>query len=136
MIDLLVKDLDKEMTESETSEKDAQSDYEELMKDSADKRALDSATLAEKVSAKASLEKDLQAQKEAKASATSELMATLEWIASLHGECDWLLKYYDVRAEARTGEIDALKKAKDVLSGADYSLLQRGAQKSFLAHSK
>ncbi len=38
--------------------------------------------------------------------------------------CDWLLKYYDVRKEARASEIDALGKAKAVLSGADYSLLQ------------
>merc|ERR1719221_1746187 len=30
MIDLLVKDLDKEMTEAETSEKDAQADYKEM----------------------------------------------------------------------------------------------------------
>ena len=33
-----------------------------------------------------------------------------------------------VRKEARAGEIDALKKAKAVLSGADYSLLQVKAQ--------
>ena len=30
----------------------------------------------------------------------------------------------EVRKEARAGEIDAIKKAKAVLSGADYSLLQ------------
>merc|ERR1712217_834884 len=41
MIDLLVKDLDKEMTEAETTEKDAQADYEEMMADSADKRTAD-----------------------------------------------------------------------------------------------
>merc|ERR1719331_750239 len=34
MIDTLVRDLDKEMTESETEEKDAQSDYEDMMRDS------------------------------------------------------------------------------------------------------
>jgi len=48
-------------------------------------------------------------------------MGTEKAIANLHGECDWLLKYFDVRKEARTGEIDSLKKAKDVLNGADYS---------------
>merc|ERR1719356_2124123 len=35
MIDLLIKDLDKEMTEAETSEKDAQADYKDMMADSA-----------------------------------------------------------------------------------------------------
>merc|ERR550532_2511161 len=48
MVNLLVKDLDKEMTEAETAEKDAQADYEALMADSADKRKADSASLTEK----------------------------------------------------------------------------------------
>merc|ERR1719329_1624222 len=53
-----------------------------------------------------------------------ELMATVEYIGQLHGECDWLIKYFDVRKEARTGEIEVLGKAKAVLNGADYSLMQ------------
>ena len=32
-----------------------------------------------------------------------------------------------MRREARSGEIDAITKAKAVLSGADYALLQTGA---------
>ena len=51
-------------------------------------------------------------------------MATEEYISQLHAECDWLIQYFDVRKEARTGEIDALGKAKAVLSGADFSLGQ------------
>lgn len=122
---LLIKDLDKDLTEAETTEKDSQANYEELMRDSAQKRALDSTTLTDKTSTKASVEGDLEAQAGAKASATKELMATFEYIQSLHGECDFLLQYFDVRKEARAGEVDALGKAKDVLSGADYSLLQQ-----------
>merc|ERR1740138_1667859 len=56
MMGLLIGDLDKEMTEAETTEKDSQADYEELMKDSADKRAQDSKTLADKEGAKAATE--------------------------------------------------------------------------------
>merc|ERR1719316_1939566 len=48
MIDLMIADLTKEMTEAETTEKDAQADYEQTMKDSAAKRADDSQTLADK----------------------------------------------------------------------------------------
>merc|ERR1719353_1848657 len=124
MIDLLVKDLDKEMTVAKTAEEDAQADYEAAMKDSAAKRASDSKALTDKEGAKADLEADLEAHKGAKASATKELGATLQYIASLHAECDWLLQYFDVRKEARTSEIDSLVKAKAVLSGADFSLLQ------------
>jgi len=42
MIDLLIKDLDKQMAEAETAEKDAQSDYETLMSDAGAKRTADS----------------------------------------------------------------------------------------------
>merc|ERR1712156_195866 len=124
MMDLLIADLDKEMTEAETEEKDAQMDYEKAMKDSAVKRTKDSKLLGEKESTKADLEADLETHTEDKASTAKELMATLQFIQSLHNECDWLLKYFDVRREARTSEIDALGKAKAVLAGADYSLLQ------------
>ena len=36
-----------------------------------------------------------------------------------------MVENYDVRKAARAGEVDALKKAKAVLSGADYALVQR-----------
>merc|ERR1719456_1932976 len=125
MIDLLIKDLDKEMTEASTAEKDAQGDYEKMMSDSAEKRARDSKALTDKTSAKAGMEQDIQADKEAKTSTAKELMATEKYIASLHSECDWLIQYYDVRKEARASEVDASNNAKAVLSGADFSFLQK-----------
>jgi chromosome segregation ATPase len=122
MIELLIKDLDTEMTEAETMEKDSQGDYEKLMADSAQKRAEDSKMMADKEGAKADLEGDLQAHKDTLKSTTKDLGATLKYIHDLHMECDWLLKYYDVRKEMRASEVDALGKAKAVLNGADYSL--------------
>jgi len=129
MIDLLMADLDKEMTEAETTEKDAQSDYEKAMKDAAEKRTADSKLLSEKESIKAESEADLETKTEDKAATSAELMSTMKYISSLHMECDWLLKYFEVRKEARASEIDALGKAKAVLSGADYSLLQAKTQR-------
>jgi septal ring factor EnvC (AmiA/AmiB activator) len=127
MIDLLIADLDKEMTEAETEEKDSQADYETLMKDSAAKRTKDSKLLSEKETIKAETEADLESDVDEKAATAKELMSTMQYIQSLHNECDWLIKYFDVRKEARASEIDALGKAKAVLSGADYSLLQTGS---------
>merc|ERR1712190_694510 len=127
MIDLLIKDLEKEITEAETDEKDGQVDYETMMKDSAAKRTTDSKVLTEKGSAKADMQSELEDHSAAKADAGKELMATMKYLSSLHGECDWLLQYFDVRKAARAGEVDSLKKAKDVLSGADFSLLQKAS---------
>merc|ERR1719446_68767 len=94
------------------------------MKDASDKRALDSKAITDKEAAKAETETELESNEESKKSKTIEAMETAKYIAGLHEECDWLLKYYEARKSARTGEIDALGKAKAVLSGADYSLVQ------------
>merc|ERR1712176_1543286 len=77
MLDLLSKDLEKEMTEATTDEKDAQADYEQLMKDSAAKRTSDSNALAEKGSSKADTEAELQAHESHKTAEGKELMATM-----------------------------------------------------------
>merc|ERR1740121_1806294 len=127
MMDLLVKDLEKEMTEAETGEKESQKDYEKTMADSAEKRAQDSKTLNDKEAAKADMESSLEDKVGDQTSTSKELMATMKYIAELHAECDWLLQYFDIRKQARADEIDSLGKAKAVLSGADYALVQRAS---------
>merc|ERR1740139_465869 len=129
MIDLLVADLDKEWKEATVNEKDAQQEYEAMMQDASAKRAADSKSITQKSAEKASTEEALQAEQDRRGNTATELMNTAKYISSLHGECDWLLKYFDVRKEARSGEVEALSNAKAVLSGADYSLIQ---SKSFL----
>merc|ERR1740133_80322 len=104
MLDMMVADLDKEIQQVETEEKNAQEEYEELMKDSAEKRSLDAKAIKDKEST------------------MQEAMATHQYLGEVHGDCDWLMTNFDTRKEARAGEIDALTKGKAVLSGADYSL--------------
>jgi hypothetical protein len=138
MMDLLVQDLEKEMTEASVEEKNAKEEYEQTMADSAEKRREDSKALSDKEAAKADLESSLQQTKANKKSTARELMATTQYIAALKSDCDWLLEYFDVRKAARTDEIGALVNAKAVLSGADYSLVQLGAQarsRKFLRHA-
>merc|ERR1712176_499113 len=116
MLDMLVQDLDKEMQVAEVEEKNAQEEYEQTMADSAAKRADDSKSIADKG--------------DAKTASTKELAGTAEYIGSLHGECDWLLQYYDVRKDARASETEALGKAKAVLNGADFSFLQTSSMQA------
>merc|ERR1719497_233816 len=104
------------MAEAGTTEKDSQGDYEALMRDSAGKRTADSKSLSGKQMAKAETEAALESHTEDEATANRGLKGTNEYIASLHIECDWLLKYATMRAEARTSEIEALGNARAVLS--------------------
>merc|ERR1719253_1978725 len=132
LIDGLKSDLEKDTQEAEFDEKTAQEDYEEMMATSAEKRATDSKSITEKEDQKAGLEGDLQDAKEANKNFKKELLDLGEYIATLHGSCDFLIANYALRKEARANEVDALKKAKAVLSGADYSLVQVSA---FLARN-
>jgi hypothetical protein len=130
MIDLLIADIDKANQEMEVEEKDAQADYEKFVKDSADKRALDSKTITDKESAKAEADAEVEKSTEALKGTKTELMETDKYLMGLHEECDWLLKYFDARKAARGDELEALGKAKDVLNGADYSLVQTASRHS------
>merc|ERR1719401_2982464 len=112
MLDMLVADLDKEVAEVETEEKENQAEYEEFMKASASKRASDAKSIEDKESAKADLESTLIRTEEEKTAKTKEAMATAKYLSEVHA-----------RKAARAGEIDSLKNARAVLSGADYSLL-------------
>jgi len=132
LMDLLVKGLDKEMLEAEATEKNAQEDYQNFMKDAAAKRAKDAQALSDKEGALADTKARLLETKDAKSASERNLMAVEQYIGNLHADCDWLLKYSDMRMEARNSEIEGLQNAKAVLKGADYSFLQA---KTFL-HTK
>merc|ERR1719498_1568217 len=121
MIDTLITDLEKENQVMELEEKDAQEDYEKFMEDAKAKRAEDSKSQSDKEGALAETEEELVASKEALKGKQTDLMGVDKELSGLHADCDWLLKYYEARKEARTGEIDAMSKAKDVLNGANYS---------------
>merc|ERR1712060_57939 len=124
MMDLLVTDLDKDMSTCETDEKNAQAEYETLMADSQAKRAGDSASIADKEGVKAELEARLQRMNSEHETTGKQAFATATTIKDLHLECDWLVSNFQARKEARAGEVESLKSAKAVLSGADYSLVQ------------
>merc|ERR1719188_433464 len=64
MLKTLIKDLDKEITVAETSEENAQKDYEQIMKDAGEKKSADMKTVTAKKSSLAALESELEAQKE------------------------------------------------------------------------
>merc|ERR1719277_1337452 len=103
-----------------TEEKDAQSEYEAFIQEAAAKRTADSKSLEQKEGEKAELEAQLVQLEQEHKGTLKDLYIKETLIKDLHLECDWLLSNFDVRKAARAGEVDALKKAKAVLSGADY----------------
>jgi len=111
LLDRLIADLVKEMTEAGVVEQNAQKEYESYVGDAAVKRSASAKSLTDKEGAKANTEATLQETKEGKVAKTKELMATEAYMASLHSECDWLQSNFALRKEARAGEIDSLLSA-------------------------
>jgi len=120
MIKSIIADVEKEIQVMQLEEKDSQSDYERFMEDAKAKRAEDSKSMSDKEGALAETTEQLVTDEEGLKNTKISLMETEKELGGLHGDCDWLLKYFDARAEARVGEIEALGKAKDVLNGANY----------------
>merc|ERR1719159_2231828 len=97
MMDMLKADLAKEIQEMEFNEKDAQEEYEQMVNDAADKRAADKLSIEEKTTTKAGLEAEIVKNGDEKSAQEEELMATKQYIADLHAECDWLISNWDAQ---------------------------------------
>merc|ERR1719253_45056 len=121
LMDMLIKELKDENTLATHEEETAQKDYERLMSDSQASRADKADSITSKEKAKADLDVNTENAKEQKMSQEAELMSTEQYIAQLHSTCDFLVQNYDLRKAARSNEIESLKNAKGVLSGADFS---------------
>jgi hypothetical protein len=119
MMDTLFAELEKETTVAEANEKDAQSDYEKFMADSKAMRIDNSKLVEDKTAAKADAIGATETHQENLGVTQKKLKGAEDQLGVLHQDCDWLLSNFDSRKEARADEIESLKKAKAVLSGAD-----------------
>jgi len=121
LMDMLIKDLQDGITESKHEEETAQKDYERLMAESQTTREQSVESITSKEAAKADLDTKIEATKESKTGQEAELSNIKNMIAQLHANCDFLLENYDLRKTARTNEVESLKNAKSVLSGASFA---------------
>jgi chromosome segregation ATPase len=120
MLDTLAADLEKETAVATANENDAQADYEKLISDSKTMRTDNSKILEDKTAAKADAEGVLQNHQDALDGQFSKMKGSNDQLKAVHKDCDWLLANYETRSAARADEIDAMGKAKAVLSGADF----------------
>jgi len=102
-------------------EEDSQKAYEEFVKDTNDSVEEATKTIVSKTDMKAKAE----AEKVEAETEYESTMETLEMLSSenadLHKSCDFTLKNFEVRQSAREDEIEALKQALAMFSGASFS---------------
>merc|ERR1719327_158 len=121
LMDMLLKELQDGITEAEHEEETAQKDYERLMSDSQASRAKMADSITTKEAAKAELDSKIVDTKEKKASLETELSNIKQYLVQLHADCDFIIENFDMRKAVRENEVEGLKNAKSVLSGANFS---------------
>jgi len=120
LMDSITKDLEASLSDIEHEEMTSQKDYVELMGDSQASRAQDLKSITDKEAAKAEITAKKVAAKEKEMGDLKDLEIIDRYVVELHGSCDFILENYDIRKEARVAEVESLKQAKAILSGATY----------------
>jgi len=120
MIQQIISDAKAMEAEAIRSEEDAQKAYEDFVKETNASIEAKSKEIVNKSEEKAKAESELVETKEAKEAVMLELEQLSNYNAELHQSCDFVMKNFDVRQTARDEEVEALKQAKAILSGAKF----------------
>merc|ERR1719178_466179 len=126
MIQQIINDAKAMEAEAIRAEEDAQKTYEDFVKETNASIEEKSKAIVNKSEEKAKAETDLTESNEAKESVLLELEQLSNYNAELHQSCDFVMKNFEIRQTARDEEIEALKQAKAILSGADFNAFLQG----------
>jgi len=120
MIQQIINDAKAMEAEAIRSEEDAQKAYEDFVKETNNSIEEKTKAIINKSEEKAKAETDLTQANEDKEAVLLELEQLSNYNAELHQSCDFVMKNFEIRQTARDEEIEALKQAKAILSGADF----------------
>jgi len=120
LIAKIITDAEVTEKELETDEQKSQQDYAAFIASTKESIEADRAAIEEKESQKASAESLKAETEEAQLANKVELEKLGELLKAHHLDCDFVLKFFDLRQRARAEEMDAIKDAKAILSGANF----------------
>merc|ERR1712187_850655 len=120
MIQQIISDAKAMEAETIRSEEDAQKAYEDFVKETNASIEAKSKDIVNKSENKAKAESERVTTKESKEATMLELEQLSNYNAQLHQSCDFVMKNFDLRQTARDEEVEALKQAKAILSGAKF----------------
>jgi len=120
MIQEIINDCKKLEADAIRAEEEGQAAYETFVADSNSSIQEKTKSQVNKVEEKAKAEENLQQAITDKEAALLELEELSNYNAELHQSCDFVMKNFEIRQTARDEEIEALKQAKSILSGAKF----------------
>merc|ERR1719272_317505 len=121
MIEKLILDPKEITAESKKSESEAQAAYEALVADTNASVGGLTKEITSKTKARAGAKKELSATNGDHADAVTELENLGKYNGDMHAECDYVMKNFGIRQEARAAEVEAMQQATQILNGANLS---------------
>merc|ERR1719188_659049 len=116
----IIRDCEAEEQELHLSESAAQADYERLVKDTNDSINADREALSDKDEQLSTAKGEKAETEENQVLKGNELERLDGVLSGYHQECDFILKYFDLRQQSRQEEMDGINQAKAILSGANF----------------
>eukprot|EP00929_Paragymnodinium_shiwhaense_P107683 TRINITY_DN73_c0_g1_i2.p1 TRINITY_DN73_c0_g1~~TRINITY_DN73_c0_g1_i2.p1 ORF type:complete len:722 (-),score=332.75 TRINITY_DN73_c0_g1_i2:161-2326(-) len=132
ILTVIKEDIQKDLDKATAGEDAAVAAYDELKSDLETQITDLQTAITDLDTAKADKEGEIQTAVEDRTTKKGELTALLDKIKAAEPGCDFIAVNFDVRTQNRQTEIDGLTKAKAILQGADFSLVQ-AKPKSVLA---
>jgi len=126
-IQQIINDAKAMEAEAIKDEEDAQKSYEDFVVETNNSIDAKSRDIVNKSEEKAKREAELVEAQKDKDQVMLELEQLANYKAELHASCDFVLKNFEIRQTARDEEIEALKQAKAILSGAKFSTFLQAA---------
>jgi len=120
MVATIIRDAKNDEILLVSDEQQSQADYAKFAADATASIESDKEQILEKTK---QLESTSASKAETEASLLSngeELSGLDETLTAHHADCDWVMKYFDVRQTARKEEMEAIAEAKAILSGANF----------------
>merc|ERR1712060_1000344 len=120
LIQQIISDAKAMEAETIRAEEDAQKAYEDFVKETNNSIEAKGRDIVNKSEEKAKAETDLVQAKQDKDAVLLELEQLSNYEAQLHQSCDFIQKDFELRQTARDEEVEALRQAKAILSGAKF----------------
>merc|ERR1719231_1878443 len=121
MMQNVINDAKAMEAEAIRAEEDSQKAYETFVKDTNDSVEEKTLAITNKGAAKSKAEGEKVETQAERESVMGELEQLASAAADLHKACDYTLKNFDLRQSTRDDEIEALKQAIAIFSGASFS---------------
>jgi len=121
MLATIISDAESAESVLKLDEQDAQKDYAEFVSTTTASIEADRNSIAQNEEQAAQASGEKSETEESQLANDASLKELNGLLTATHGDCDYVIKYFDLRQTSRKEEMNAIEEAKAILSGANFS---------------